>query len=232
MEKKKIDCISRFIKKAGIKAKPEDLINSFVHRSYLNETKDVSLENNERLEFLGDAVLELVSTEFLYNKYKNKSEGELTALRSALVRGKNLSGTAEKLGVFDCLFLSKGESRASGKARGLILANTIEAIIGAIYLKSSLDEARKFIHNHILSIIDKVISDKLYVDSKSEFQERTQEKEKITPHYKVVEEEGPDHNKNFISGVYIGNKLIAKGRGASKSQAEQDAARKALEISF
>jgi len=232
MKKKKIDCITRFVNKAKIKINPSDLKNAFIHRSYLNETNDENLENNERLEFLGDAVLELVSTEFLYDKYKSKTEGELTALRSALVRGKNLSEIAEKLGIFDCLFLSKGESKTTGKAKGLILANTIEAIIGAIYLKSGFGEARIFIQNHILSIIDEVISDKLYVDSKSDFQEKVQERDKVTPHYKVVEEGGPDHNKNFVSGVYIGNKFIAKGMGTSKNQAEQDAANNAIELEF
>lgn len=232
MKKKKIDCVTRFINKTGINISPDDLVDAFIHRSYLNETKNANLKNNERLEFLGDAVLELVSTEFLYDKYKNKTEGELTALRSALVRGKNLSEIAEKLKIFDCLYLSKGESKTTGKAKGPILANTIEAIIGVIYLKSGLDEARKFIKNHILSIIDEVISDKLYVDPKSDFQEKIQERDKFTPHYKVVEEDGPDHNKNFVSGVYIGNKLVARGKGSSKNQAEQDAAKNALDVEF
>lgn len=230
--KTKLDCIDKFLKKVDIKMDPADALPAFIHRSYLNESQDKRLENNERLEFLGDAVLELVATEFLYNKYVNKPEGELTALRSALVRGKNLSEVAEKLGVFDCLLLSRGESGATGKARGLILANTIEAIIGVIYIKLGLEKAREFINNHILHIIDDIISDKLYLDAKSEFQEKVQERDKATPYYKVIQEKGPDHSKEFTSGVYIGERLVAKGTGASKNQAEQDAARIALEKEF
>jgi len=229
-EKKK--SIEKFIKKADINIAANDLMTAFVHRSYLNESKDSNLENNERLEFLGDAVLELVCTEFLFDKYSDKPEGELTALRSALVRGRNLSDVAENLGIFDCLYLSRGESRATGKARGLIMANTMEAVIGALYKVSGLEEAKSFIKRHILNIIDSIISDKLYIDSKSDFQEKVQEKYKVTPHYKVEEEDGPDHNKLFISGVYIGTKLISKGQGTSKNAAEQDAAKKALDKEF
>ena len=230
MKKEKIDCIKTFIEKTGVSASPENLLNAFVHRSYLNETDDKTLENNERLEFLGDAVLELVATEFLYARFKDKAEGDLTALRSALVRGRNLSAVAEKLGIFECLLLSKGEARATGKARGLILANTIEAIIGSIYLESGIKEAEAFAQKHILCNIDDIISDKLYVDPKSSLQEKIQERDKLTPHYKVIEEDGPDHNKKFVSAVYIGKKLVARGVGASKNQAEQDAARAALEL--
>ncbi|MFA6694717.1 MAG: ribonuclease III [Bacillota bacterium] len=230
--KTKLDCIDKFLKKTGVEMDSADALPAFIHRSFLNETQDKRLENNERLEFLGDAVLELVATEFLYNKYIDKSEGELTALRSALVRGKNLSEVAEGLGIFDCLLLSKGESSATGKARGLILANTMEAIIGVIYIKLGLEKAREFINNHILHIIDDIISDKLYLDAKSEFQEKVQERDKVTPHYKVIWEKGPDHSKEFISGVYIGERLVAKGAGASKNQAEQNAARIALEKEF
>jgi ribonuclease-3 len=228
----KLEFIGDFLKKTGIDMDPSDALPAFVHRSYLNESKDQSLENNERLEFLGDAVLELVATEFLYNKYSDKPEGELTALRSALVRGKNLSKIADDLGIFDCLLLSKGESKSTGKARGLILANTIEAIIGVIYIKMGLEEAAKFIDKYILCIIEDIISGKLYVDAKSDFQEKVQERDKMTPHYKVMEEEGPDHDKRFTSGVYIGDKLVVKGEGYSKNQAEQDAAQKALEVEF
>lgn len=230
MTKVQTDRINRFIQRSGINSSAEVMLNAFVHRSYLNETSDTGLAHNERLEFLGDAVLELVSTEFLYNKFEDKTEGDLTALRSALVRGRNLSEIGEKLEIFECLLLSKGESKTTGKARGLILANTIEAIIGAIYLENGLGEAKSFIQKYILSNIDDIISDKLYVDPKSSFQEKVQEKDKVTPHYKVIEEEGPDHNKQFKSAVYIGKTLVTTGTGASKNQAEQDAARAALEI--
>jgi len=227
-----INCIKGFLERAGVDMDPSDALAAFVHRSYLNESSDQDLENNERLEFLGDAVLELVVTEFLYNKYTDKPEGELTALRSALVRGKNLSKVAESLDIFECLLLSKGESKATGKARGLILANTIEAIIGIIYIKLGLEKARDFINKYVLCIIENIISEKLYIDPKSNFQEKVQERDKTTPHYKIREEKGPDHDKKFISGVYISDRLISKGEGYSKNQAEQDAAQKALDIEF
>lgn len=232
MNKEKLNCISKFIKEIKIDISVEELLPAFIHRSYLNETHAKGLGNNERLEFLGDAVLELISTEFLFDKYKDRSEGELTALRSALVRGRNLSGVAENLKIFDCIFLSKGESKTTGKARGLILANTIEAIIGAIYLNKGIDDARKFINQFVLCLIEGIVSDKLYVDSKSDFQEKVQERDKVTPHYKVMNEKGPDHDKLFESGVYIGERLIAVGKGSSKNQAEQNAAEIALKKEF
>ena len=232
MTKNNSEFVKNFIKKTKLSISEEDISEAFVHRSFLNESKSSKLENNERLEFLGDAVLELVATEFLFEKYPKKPEGELTALRSALVRGKNLSQVAENLDIFGCLLLSKGESRTTGKARGLILANTIEAIIGAIYKYSGYEEAKRFIDENILSIIDNIIEDKLYVDAKSDFQEKVQERDKKTPYYKVEEEEGPDHNKVFVSGVYIGKKLVATGQGNSKSQAEQEAAISALNKEF
>jgi len=205
---------------------PDLLVQAFIHRSFLNENK-TNQESNERLEFLGDAVLELIITEYLYEKYK-KNEGELTAIRSALVRGKNLSEIADKLSLFDCLFLSIGEKKSSAKARSLILANTLEALIGAIYLDQGYVSAKEFILKYVASTIETVMKEKLYIDSKSELQEKAQEIDKITPHYRVLKEEGPDHNKKFTCGVYIGDKLIAKGQGSSKNTAEQDAAKGAL----
>lgn len=219
--------IAALEKKIGLKFKNHDLLNkAFVHRSYLNEN-NIAEESNERLEFLGDAVLELVVTEYLFEKYQ-KNEGELTAIRSALVRGKNLSEIAGTLGIFDCLFLSAGERKSSEKAKGLILANALEALIGAIYLDQGYEKAQKFILTHIASKADLVLKDKLYIDAKSELQERIQELQKITPHYRVLKEEGPDHNKKFTSGVYIGDQLVAEGNGSSKNAAEQDAASNAL----
>lgn len=222
--------ISQLAEKLGLKFNNPDMLeNAFVHRSYLNENPSFKLENNERLEFLGDAVLELISTEYLYRNYK-KNEGELTALRSALVRGKNLSEVADGLGFFDYLYLSQGEKKASDKARGLLLANCLEAVIGAIYLDLGLEVTRKFVEDKILVKIDSVLSEKLYIDAKSEFQELVQEKYKVTPHYKVIDENGPDHEKQFTSGVFISDKMIAKGLGSSKSLAEQNAAEEALKI--
>lgn len=229
MDKEIVCNIEELEKRTGLKFKNRDLLlNAFVHRSYLNENQGAK-ESNERLEFLGDAVLELVITEYLFAKYQ-KNEGELTAIRSALVRGKNLSEIADKLGLFQCLFLSIGEKKSSEKTKGLILANALEAFIGAIYLDQGLDVVSKFIIANIGEDVDKVLKDKLYIDSKSELQEKIQEKNKVTPHYRVLKEIGPDHNKIFTSGVYVADELIAKGEGSSKNAAEQDAAREALNL--
>lgn len=202
--------------------------NAFVHRSYLNENPSFKLSNNERLEFLGDAVLELVVTRYLYDNFPNP-EGELTAIRSALVRGRSLADISENLGVFECLYLSSGEKKGSDKARGLIMANCLEAIIGAVYLDLGIEKVNDFIIEHVVKPhIKNILDEKLYIDAKSCFQEIIQEKEKITPIYKIISESGPDHNKTFITGVYIKDELIAKGSGSSKNAAEQEAAKQAL----
>ena len=229
--KKKIEI---FLNKISIKPRKLNLyLSSFVHRSYLNENPKFDLENNERLEFLGDAVLELSVTKYLFEKYDDKPEGELTALRSALVRGKNLSDIAANLGLLENLMLSTGEKNATEKARSLILANTLEALIGAIYLDLGFEVADKFINNNIIATnIKKIIEEKLYIDAKSEFQEKVQEKFKVTPRYSVLEQSGPDHDKIFLSGVYINEKLIAKAEGSSKNIAEQKAAEEALKVLF
>jgi ribonuclease-3 len=207
-------------------------LNAFVHRSYLNENPKFDIENNERLEFLGDAVLELSVTKYLFDNY-DKQEGELTALRSALVRGKNLSDIGASLGLIDCLLLSAGEKNSSEKARSLIVANALEAFIGAIYIDKGYDEADAFIKKQIVDKnIETIIKEKLYIDAKSEFQEKVQEKLKVTPKYMVLEQSGPDHNKIFICGVYTNDKLVAKAEGSSKNIAEQNAARLALETLF
>jgi len=226
--------IESFLNKISIKPGKLNLyFSAFVHRSYLNENPGFSLENNERLEFLGDAVLELSVTKYLFGKYCDKPEGELTALRSALVRGKNLSDIASGLGLIDNLMLSTGEKNATEKARSLILANTLEALIGAIYLDLGFDKADEFITQNIIRTnIKKIIEEKLYIDAKSEFQEKVQERFKVTPRYSVLEQSGPDHDKIFISGVYINEKLIAKAEGSSKNIAEQKAAEEALKVLF
>lgn len=225
--------VEDLLRRTGITARDIKLyLTAFVHRSYLNEKPKFELENNERLEFLGDAVLELAVTKYLFDKY-NKPEGELTSLRSALVRGKNLSDIGSELGLIDCLLLSAGERNASDKAKGLILANALEAFIGAIYLDAGFELADSFIRKFVIKKnIDKIIKEKLYIDAKSELQELIQEKYKITPRYSVIEESGPDHNKTFISGVYVEDKMVAQSSGSSKNQAEQNAAELALKKLF
>lgn len=204
------------------------LKQAFVHRSYLNENKEFPLGHNERLEFLGDAVLELVITDYLYGKYPEKNEGELTALRSALVNANTLHAVGSQLGINDFLLLSRGEAKDTGRARQYILANTMEAIIGAIYLDRGYDVAKKFIYDFITPHLDKVIEDESWIDAKSLFQEKAQEHTGITPIYKTIKEVGPDHDKHFTVGVYLKNDVIAQGEGDSKQDAEQMAARNAL----
>lgn len=222
---------SIFEKKLGLKFKNKDLlIQAFVHRSYLNENPDFYLSHNERLEFLGDAVLELVVTEYLYSQYPDKSEGKLTNWRAALVNSKILARLAKDLGFNDYLLLSKGETRELGKARKYILANTFEAVIGALYLDAGFETCRDFIKKYLIKELPVIIEKRLYKDAKSHFQEEAQEKVGVTPSYKVLEEWGPDHAKQFIIGVFLGNELITKGEGSSKQEAEEKAAQKALEV--
>lgn len=201
------------------------------HRSYLNENKGVP-EHNERLEFLGDAVLELVITSYLYRRFKDKDEGELTSYRSALVNTHSLSRVADALNINEYLLLSKGEAKDTGRARAIILADSVEAIIGAIYLDKGYDGAANFISQNLLEVIDidEIIEKKLWLDAKSRFQERAQEETGQTPSYKTVKETGPDHSKIFTLGVFIGDTQIALGNGLSKQEAEQKAAEKALEV--
>ncbi len=214
----------------GISFIDKDLIKkAFTHRSYLNENRGLKLEHNERLEFLGDAVLELVVTDFLYKKFPQKNEGELTALRSALVKAETLATAAEVVGMNSYLLLSKGESKDIGRARQYILANTFESVVGAIYLDQGYDVAGKFIADQLFSQIDEIIENKKFIDAKSRFQEMAQEKTGFTPSYKLVKEVGPDHNKIFTVSVTVGEEEITEGEGKSKQEAEQMAAEKALE---
>lgn len=220
----------KFEEKAGTDFQDKSLLKqAFTHRSYINENKGSKLSHNERLEFLGDAVLELVVTDFLFEKYEDKPEGELTTYRSALVNAITLSEIASNLDMNDYLLLSKGESKDVGRARQFILANTIEAVIGAIYLDQGYDEAQSFIDTHILAFADKMISRGNLVDAKSTFQEKAQEHTGITPAYKLIKDSGPDHDKSFTVGVYIGKDKVAEGEGKSKQEAEQSAAQRALE---
>lgn len=217
-------------KKLRLNFKNKGLLKqAFTHRSYLNENPDSAAEHNERLEFLGDAVIELAVTEYLYKKYPDKPEGELTNWRAALVNAKMLSKIAERLGFNDFLLLSRGESKEGGKARAYILANTFEAVLGALYLDSGYAAADEFLKKYLLPELPEIIESGLYKDAKSKFQEEAQEKVSITPSYKVLKESGPDHDKKFVVGVFLDKDLVAEGQGSSKQEAEEEAAKKALE---
>ncbi len=223
--------LAQFEEHIGVTFENKNLLKqAFVHRSYLNENKDFHVGHNERLEFLGDAVLELVITDYLYNKYPEKHEGELTSLRSALVNANTLYTVGVQLEINDLLLLSRGEAKDTGRARQYILANTMEAIIGAIYLDQKYESARKFINTFICPLLDAVIEKGSWIDSKSLFQEKAQEHAGITPSYKSIKEVGPDHDKHFTVGVYLKNELIAQGEGNSKQDAEQMAAQNGLKI--
>jgi ribonuclease-3 len=212
----------------GFAFKNKDLLRqAFVHRSYLNEHKDFLLDHNERLEFLGDAVLELVVTDHLYHNYQ-LPEGELTNLRAAIVRGDMLSRLAEELGVESFLLLSRGEQKGSEKARQYILANAYEALIGALYLDQGYEAAQQFIDRFVIAKLPEVIARGLHIDSKSRFQELAQEKFRITPVYRVVSEEGLDHSKHFVVGLFLDERKMGEGSGSSKQEAQQEAAREAL----
>lgn len=220
---------AQFERNAGVAFKDKTLLRqAFVHRSYVNENKEYGSGHNERLEFLGDAVLELVITDSLYKKFPEKTEGDLTSYRSALVNATTCAAVATKLGVNDFLILSKGEAKDTGRARQFILANTLEAIIGALYIDQGYDAARDFIAAHITPLIDDVLAQGSWIDAKSLFQEKAQDILEVTPSYRTVKESGPDHDKRFTVGVFIGDKMIASGEGKSKQDAEQEAARKGL----
>ena len=206
------------------------LKQAFIHRSYINENGNTGLSHNERLEFLGDAVLELSVTDYLYRKYPNETEGAMTSYRAALVNAVTVASIAEKLNMNKYLLLSKGEAKDTGKARMYILANTFEAVIGAIYLDQGYESADKFISETTFPLLDEIISKKLWRDSKSLIQEKAQEYVGQTPSYKVISETGPDHDKQFTIGIYFGGDLVAQGKGKSKQEAEQKAAESALKI--
>lgn len=217
--------LSKFEKILKVKFKNiEFLEQALVHRSYLNENPSFRLGHNERLEFLGDAVLELVVTEFLYLTYPNP-EGELTNWRASLVNSKILSKIASNIEVEKFMYLSRGEAKdKEGKARQYILANAFEAIVGAIYLDQGYKVAKEFIKRNIITELPYILSHHLYLDPKSKFQEIAQEKFGITPTYNVISESGPDHNKKFRIGLYLGEELVSTGVGSSKQEAQENAA--------
>ncbi len=222
---------SLFEKKIGANFKNKNLLTqALCHRSYLNENPSFELSHNERLEFLGDAVLELAITEYLYVNYPNNPEGDLTSWRASLVNTKMLSETAKELGINDFILLSKGEEKDLGRSRQSVLANTFEALIGAMYLDSGYNKCYQFIERELVKKLSKIIEEELYRDPKSYFQEEAQSRESITPNYKILKEWGPDHKKSFVVGVFLNDHLVAEGEGFSKQEAEEKAAESALKV--
>ena len=219
-----------FEKKIGVVFTNKRLLKeAFTHRSYINENRNCGWPHNERLEFLGDAVLELVVTDYLFHKYPDVTEGDLTSYRAALVNTISISEGAIHWEMNDYLLLSKGESKDIGKARQIILANSFEALIGAIYLDRGYDVAQDFIAKSLFYKTEEMVRKELWRDAKSRLQEKAQEIVNITPSYEVIKEEGPDHDKRFTIGVYLGEELVAEGEGHAKQEAEQQAAHRALE---
>lgn len=222
--------LDEFEKGLQLNFKNKDLLKTaFIHRSYLNEHAAEQLPHNERLEFLGDSVLGFIVSEYLFNKYPTRPEGDLTNFRSSIVNARTLAEVARKLNLGKYLLLSKGEEATGGRDRQYLLANTFEALLGAIYLDSGLEKAEKLIGDFLLPLLPEIIDKGSYKDFKSALQELAQEKVNITPTYKVLEEVGPDHDRTFKVGVFLGDKQVGSGGGKSKQQAEQEAASNALE---
>jgi ribonuclease-3 len=224
----KIKNIAELEKKIDLDFTNKDLLTlAFVHKSFINEHTEEKAYN-ERLEFLGDAVLELAVTQFLYHHFPEQPEGQLTNWRSALVKGKNLAKVSRSLGLGEFLLLSRGEDLSKGREKEYILANTCEALIGAIFLDKGFEVANEFILKHIVVMLDDIIAKGLNVDAKSRVQELSQDKFNVTPTYELLREDGPDHDKKFVMGIYFGKKLAGEGEGPSKQDAEQAAAKDAM----
>ncbi len=218
-----------FEKATGLKFKNKDLLKrSLTHRSFLNEGDTEGLKHNERLEFLGDAVLELVISEHLFKEYADRPEGELTSFRAAVVRADSLAKASKKLGVGEFLLMSKGEEMTGGREKDYLLANAFEAIVGALYLDQGYDAVKDFLHKHLVSQIATIVKYRLDIDSKTKLQEKTQNIFKTTPNYKVIQEKGPDHEKTFTVKVSINRKIYGEGTGNTKQKAEEAAATQAL----
>lgn len=214
----------------GCKINNRDLFTTaFVHRSYLNESKECEFSSNERFEFLGDAILQFLSSEHLFTIFPEFPEGKLTNIRAAVVCTESLAETSKELEYGQFLMLSRGEEVTGGREREYILANTFEAVLGALYLDSGITNCRKFLKKTLFKKIQKVIDDQSFKDAKSVFQELSQEEKGVTPTYKVLDDWGPDHNKTFKVGVFLEDKIYGEGLGKSKQEAQQDAAKKALE---
>lgn len=210
--------------------KNKDLLTTaLTHRSALNEKVSTSLESNERMEFLGDAVLELITTKFLYDGHPNEQEGILTAYRSALVKTETLAETSLEIGLDKKLYMSKGEEATGGRTNIGILADSFEALLGAMYLDRGYEIAKEFLNKNLFPKLKEIKEKKLYRDGKSLLQEVVQAKSFQAPRYEVINEEGPDHDKNFVVAVFVNGKEISQGSGHSKQEAQQDAARQALE---
>lgn len=224
--------LSTLQKALGLKFKNTDILRqAMVHRSYINEHPDFACGHNERLEFLGDAVLEIVITEYLYLNYPDTPEGDLTNWRASLVNAKMLYIIATELDLEAYLYLSRGEAKDKNKkSRHYILANAVEALIGAIYLDQGLDSAKDFILKYIAVKLPEILKTQAYLDPKSRFQEQAQDKRGITPRYEIIAEEGPDHAKMFTVGLYVEDELVSTGDGSSKQEAQVDAAAKGLKI--
>lgn len=219
------DRYQALMEKLGVKFKDLSILDlAFVHKSYLNEHRDLKNQHNERMEFLGDAVLELVVTEYLFKKYPQEEEGVLTNWRSALVKGKHLAEIAIELDLGLYLYLSRGEERSGGRKKNYILANTLEALIGAIYLDQGYEKIHQFANNFILGRLNKILEHGHHIDAKSRVQEIAQELLGVTPEYVFISEAGPDHNKVFTMALYLGKEKVAEGTGSSKQKAEQEAA--------
>jgi ribonuclease-3 len=222
--------LTAFIAQIGVEISDLELLKeALTHRSYAHEVKPLQIKHNERLEFLGDAVLELIITEYLYTKYPERAEGELTSFRAALVRKESLAETAIEMNYGEFLYMSKGEEHTGGRKRAYILANAYEAVLGAIYLNKGLETCQTFVLKHLAPKLDKIVSERLDIDPKSKLQEIVQELVKVTPHYELASANGPDHNKQFQMALFIGDKQVAVGEGRSKQEAEQNAAQHALE---
>ena len=222
--------LSKLESRIGVKFNHQDLLlQAMAHRSYLNENQGFHLDHNERLEFLGDAVLELIVTEYLFNNFANP-EGELTSWRAALVNAKKLAEVAEEIDLNNFVLLSRGEARDTGRARQCILANTLEALIGAVYLDQGFGVAKNFVEKNILTHLKQILEAGSYRDAKSVFQEEAQERAGVTPSYEVLNEWGPDHAKHFRVGVFLEEELVAEGEGVSKQEAQQKAAEEGLRV--
>ncbi len=223
--------INEIEKKLGVKFKNHLLLETaFTHRSFLNENRGKGLENNERLEFLGDAVLELIVSSNIYHNYPDKAEGELTSIRAAIVRTESLAEETERLNLGVHLRMSKGEKDSGGEEKPYLLANLYEAILGAIYLDSGYEECLHFVERTLLKKIKRIVNEKLFIDPKTKVQEIMQRKYRITPTYEILKEEGPDHSKSFTVALFMSDKKVVEGEGASKQKAEEDAAINAIDI--
>lgn len=229
MKNTKMKKIENLEKSLGVKFRnKQHLINAITHRSYLNEHRDVKV-HNERLEFLGDAVLELVVSDYLFNNFPDRPEGELTSFRSALVKTESLADSARKLGIGENLLLSRGEEDTGGRTKDYLLANTFEAIIGAIYIDQGYEKCKEFVYAHLIPKLDDIIKSRSDIDNKTKIQELAQAKYKVTPIYEVINEEGPDHDKKFTVAVKINDKIIGEGEGKSKQKAQEEAALHGIE---